>query len=83
LSAGGGLALSVVDQIIKSGERSQIQGVVALVPVAAHLKSILLAYKSHYQSYSEISSGVPIIDAASMETFFKLQVWVLVTTRLL
>ncbi|KAF7942795.1 uncharacterized protein EAE97_006249 [Botrytis byssoidea] len=35
-SAGGGLALTVAHDLIAAGKRSQIKGVVAMVPIAAH-----------------------------------------------
>lgn len=70
-SAGGGLALTVADQIIKSGARSHIQGVVAMVPVTAHPESIPKDYASQYTAYKENASGVPIIDADSMRIFFE------------
>lgn len=70
-SAGGGLALTVADQVIKAGNRSHIKGVVAIVPVAAHPTSIPAKYKDHYKSYVENASGVPIIDAESMRIFYE------------
>jgi versiconal hemiacetal acetate esterase len=70
-SAGGGLALTVCDQLIKSGEKSSIQGVVAMVPVAAHPDSVPSAYKSQYTAYKDNKSGVPVIDKSTMDTFFQ------------
>ncbi|TVY78308.1 Versiconal hemiacetal acetate esterase, partial [Lachnellula suecica] len=70
-SAGGGLALTVTDQLIKSGLRSHVQGIVALCPITAHPSSIPSAYASQYTSYVENGSGVPLIDAASLTTFFE------------
>ncbi|KAH8674746.1 lipase/esterase-like protein [Tricladium varicosporioides] len=70
-SAGGGLALTVADQLIKSGEGSHIQGVVAMVPVTAHPASIPSRYKSSYTAYTDNARGVPIIDADSMQIFFE------------
>ncbi|CZS89361.1 related to Putative sterigmatocystin biosynthesis lipase/esterase STCI [Rhynchosporium agropyri] len=70
-SAGGGLALSVADELIKAGSGSQISGIVAMVPVTAHPDSVPSAYKSQYTSYTENASGVPIIDAGTMKTFFE------------
>ncbi|KAI9647355.1 hypothetical protein NHQ30_003740 [Ciborinia camelliae] len=69
-SAGGGLALTVANDLIAAGKRDQIQGIVAMVPVAAHPSSIPAAYKSHYTAYDENASNVPIIDASSADTFF-------------
>jgi versiconal hemiacetal acetate esterase len=70
-SAGGGLALTVADQMIKANKGSQVQGVVAMVPVAAHPESIPSEYKDQYTAYDENGSGVPVIDAESMRIFFE------------
>jgi len=69
-SAGGGLALTTADQLIKAGKGSQLAGVVVMVPVTAHPSTIPAAYKSHYTAYTDNGSGVPMIDAVSMTTFF-------------
>lgn len=70
-SAGGGLALTVADQLVKSGDKDKIQGVVAMVPVTAHPESIPSEYASEYTAYKDNASGVPIIDADSMRIFFE------------
>jgi acetyl esterase/lipase len=70
-SAGGSLALSVADALIAKGNASHIRGIVAIVPVTAHPSSIPDAYKQHYTAYEENKSGVPILDAESMNTFFE------------
>jgi versiconal hemiacetal acetate esterase len=70
-SAGGGLALTVADQIIKSGKKDYIQGIVAMVPIAAHPESIPAEYKSQYTAYTENATGVPVIDADTMRIFFE------------
>ncbi|KUJ11116.1 alpha/beta-hydrolase [Mollisia scopiformis] len=70
-SAGGGLALTVADQLIKSGNKDHVQGIVAIVPVAAHPSSVPSKYASHYTAHKDNASGVPIIDWGSMETFYK------------
>ncbi|KAH7410925.1 lipase/esterase-like protein [Cadophora sp. MPI-SDFR-AT-0126] len=69
-SAGGGLALSVANELIKAGQGSQVSGIVAMVPVTAHPDSIPSSYSSIYKAYTENASGVPVIDAGSMKTFF-------------
>ncbi|KAA8573776.1 hypothetical protein MFRU_001g03030 [Monilinia fructicola] len=69
-SAGGGLALTVANDLIAAGKRDLVQGIVAMVPVAAHPLSVPAAYRAHYRSYDENASGVPIIDRAVMDTFF-------------
>lgn len=42
-----------------------------MVPVTAHPTSVPAEYKSHYTAYTENGSGVPIIDAESMQIFFE------------
>lgn len=70
-SAGGGLALLVTDALVEEGNRSHVQGVVAIVPITAHPSSIPVEYKSQYTAYEENGSGVPVIDASTMNTFFQ------------
>jgi versiconal hemiacetal acetate esterase len=70
-SAGGGLALTVTDQIIKANKGIKVRGIVAMVPVAAHPESIPSEYKDQYTAYDENASGVPVIDAESMRIFFE------------
>lgn len=70
-SAGGGLALSVANQIVKSGDKSRIQGIVAMVPTTAHPESIPADYKSQYTAYTDNASEVPVIDADSMRIFYE------------
>lgn len=42
-----------------------------MVPVTAHPTSIPSEYASQYTAYKDNGSGVPVIDAASMKTFFE------------
>ncbi|PVH71374.1 alpha/beta-hydrolase [Cadophora sp. DSE1049] len=70
-SAGGGLALTVADQVIKIGKGSHIQGILAMVPVRAHPENIPAAYKTQYTAYTKNGSGVPIIDADTMRVFYE------------
>ncbi|TGO92249.1 hypothetical protein BPOR_0007g00330 [Botrytis porri] len=69
-SAGGGLALTVAHDLIAKGKGSQIKGIVAMVPVAAHPSSIPASYENYYRSYEENAHDVPVIDADTMDTFF-------------
>lgn len=69
-SAGGGLALTLADQIIKSGSKSQVKGIIAIVPVAAHPSSIPQKYSSYYTAHKDNATGVPVIDWDTMETFY-------------
>lgn len=70
-SAGGGLALNVTDALSEEGHGSYVQGVVAIVPITAHPSSVPVEYKSQYTAYEGNGSGVPIIDASTMKTFFE------------
>ena len=56
--------------LIKAGQRDHISGVVALAPVAVHPDNVPVGFKDIFTSYKENGSGVPIIDAATMRTFF-------------
>lgn len=70
-SAGGGLALSVANQVVKDKKtRSQIQGVVAVVPLTLHWDNVPDEYKSMYKAYEENATNVPVIDRSSMESFY-------------
>jgi versiconal hemiacetal acetate esterase len=42
-----------------------------MVPVTAHPSTIPQKYASQYTAYTENGSGVPVIDAGSMKTFFE------------
>lgn len=42
-----------------------------MVPVTAHKDSIPKEYASGYTAYTENASGVPMIDAGTMKTFFE------------
>lgn len=71
-SAGGGIALAVANHLIKSGKRSTIKGIAAFVPVTVHPShGVPKEYASKYTSYEENKSGVPLIDADTMQTFFQ------------
>ncbi|KAI9810198.1 MAG: hypothetical protein M1827_006644 [Pycnora praestabilis] len=69
-SAGGGLAFSVANKVIEAGKSNHIQGIVALTPVTLHPEYVPEEYKSMYTAYSDNAKDVPIIDAASMKTFY-------------
>jgi versiconal hemiacetal acetate esterase len=42
-----------------------------MVPVTAHPTSVPAEYASQYTAYQENGYGAPVIDAASMKTFFE------------
>ena len=42
-----------------------------MVPVTAHPSTVPAFYKSYYTAYTENGSGVPMIDASTMKTFFE------------
>lgn len=69
-SAGGGLALSVANQIVKdSSTRDQLKGVVALVPITVHKDNVPSEYKSEHTSMTD-NSDAPVINDASMDSFY-------------
>jgi hypothetical protein len=62
--------LSIAERLISDGKRSQIAGIVALVPTTLHHSHVPAEYASAYTSMSENAKDVPIIDKESMETFY-------------
>lgn len=71
-SAGGAIALAVANHLIKVGMRTSIKGIAAFAPVTVHpLYGVPPKYKERYTSYKENATGVPLIDASTMDTFFK------------
>lgn len=77
-SAGGALALSVANTIIKDNSESHIHGIapcihgiVVMAPYTAHPDSIPAAYASMYTSYDEYYKDAPVIDGPTMNTFFE------------
>ncbi|RJE27049.1 alpha/beta hydrolase fold protein [Aspergillus sclerotialis] len=70
-SAGGGLALSVANHFAKQPQgRESIKGVVAITPLALHWEKVPSEYKSVYRSYDENAENEPVINKATMETFY-------------
>jgi len=55
-SAGGGLALMIANECAKKGEDT-VKGIVAIVPVALHPKTVPEKYKSMYTAYKENAKG--------------------------
>ncbi|KAL3418248.1 lipase 2 [Phlyctema vagabunda] len=70
-SAGGGLALSVADKLIREGRRDLIKGVVALNPITTHFDNPPEKYKDIYTSCVENATGVPIIDLHCMNVSYE------------
>ena len=69
-SAGGGLALSVANQIVKeSSTRDQIKGVVALVPTTVHKDNVPSEYRSEHTSMTD-NTDAPVINDTSMDSFY-------------
>jgi versiconal hemiacetal acetate esterase len=68
-SAGGTLALALANYIVANPDiRNHIAGCVAIVPATLHWDHVPSEYKDMYKSYDNV--GTPIIDKASMETFY-------------
>ncbi|KAL1970453.1 hypothetical protein VTN77DRAFT_4097 [Rasamsonia byssochlamydoides] len=70
-SAGGGLALSVTDKLIRNGKRNLIQGTVALNPITSHMDNPPAKYKHIYKSYTENAVNVPVVDRHCMDVSFE------------
>lgn len=65
------MALAVANYFAQDPEgRQYIQGVVVMAPVTLHWENVPAEYKDTYKSYEENAQNVPIIDAATMKTFF-------------
>ncbi|KAJ9662429.1 hypothetical protein H2201_006138, partial [Coniosporium apollinis] len=65
-SAGGQLALAVVNRLVASGRRSQVQGCIAVDPITCHPDNCPGQYKNIYTSYKENGVGVPVVNASDM-----------------
>jgi len=71
-SAGGGLALSVANQVLRDDKlKKSLKGIAAMVPVTTHWDNIPEKYKSKYNAYKENAQGAPVIDTESMDIFYK------------
>lgn len=68
-SAGACLALAAPKQILSKGMDVRVRGVVALCPITAHASSLPENLRPIYNSYKTNATNVPIISAATMETF--------------
>ncbi len=69
-SAGGGIALSVTDRLVREGKRDIIQGAVAMNPITCHWSNPPEKYKEMYKSYDEFATGAPVIDLHCMRMSF-------------
>jgi len=69
-SAGGGLALTVANSLIRTHQGLKVQGIIALAPVTTHPLHPPPDYDSYYNAYIENQSGVPLLDKQAMETYF-------------
>ncbi|KAJ5153545.1 carboxylesterase [Penicillium canariense] len=71
-SAGGALALSIANHYAQHPDgRRYIHGVAVMAPVTLHWDNCPEEYREDYRSYEENAEHVPIIDRASMQTFFE------------
>ena len=65
------MALSVANHFAQQPQgRDSIKGVVAMTPLALHWENVPSEYKSVYLSYDENAENVPVINKATMETFY-------------
>lgn len=71
-SAGGGLALTIANQVIRDPKlKGSLKGIAANVPTTVHFDNVPEKYKSIYKAYDDNAKDVPVIDKESMEIFYK------------
>ncbi|KFY93140.1 hypothetical protein V500_03885, partial [Pseudogymnoascus sp. VKM F-4518 (FW-2643)] len=69
-SAGGGLSFGIAERLIADGKRSQIAGIVAMVPATLHHSNIPEEYVSSYTAINGNVEDTPVINRKTMETFY-------------
>lgn len=69
-SAGGALSFGIAERLIADGKRSQISGIVALVPATLHHSKVPDEYVSAYTATNENVEDTPVINRKTMETFY-------------
>lgn len=70
-SAGGGLSFGIAERLIADGKRSQISGIVAMVPATLHHSNIPEEYVSAYTAINGNVEDTPVINRKTMETFYR------------
>jgi versiconal hemiacetal acetate esterase len=72
VSAGGGLALQIANQVLRDPVlKGSLKGIVANVPTTTHWDGVPEQYRSMYTSYEQNKAGTPVIDKKSMEIFYE------------
>lgn len=69
-SAGGALSFGIAERLIAAGKRSQISGIVALVPATLHPSNVPEEYVRAYTATNANVDNTPIINKKTMETFY-------------
>jgi len=71
-SAGGGLALSIANQVIRDPKlKPSLKGIAAQVPCTTHPDNIPSKWASKHTSYVDNAENTPVIDKESMDIFYK------------
>lgn len=70
-SAGGALSFGIAERLIADGKRSQISGIVALVPATLHPSNIPEEYVSAYTATNDNVEDTPVINRKTMKTFYR------------
>ncbi|KAJ5098417.1 hypothetical protein N7532_005418 [Penicillium argentinense] len=68
-SAGGHLALALVNKLVYLDRQGEVRGIAALVPVAAHPEHIPAEYIDKYRSFIDCANA-PVITAPAVIEFF-------------
>ncbi|KAJ5939052.1 hypothetical protein N7466_002186 [Penicillium verhagenii] len=68
-SAGGHLALALVNKLVALDRKIEIRGVAALAPITTHPAGVPSKYKDKYQSFTDCADA-PLNTAFAMNTFF-------------
>lgn len=70
-SAGGGLSFGIAERLIADGKRSQISGIVAMVPATLHHSNVPEEHVSAYTAINGNDEDTPVINRKTMETFYR------------
>lgn len=70
-SAGGTLSFSIAERLIADGKRSQISGIVALVPATIHHSNVPEEHVSTYTAANGNVENTAVINKKTMETFYR------------
>lgn len=70
-SAGGALSFGIAERLIADGKRSQISGIVALVPATLHHSNVPEEHVSTYTAANGNVDNTAVINKKTMETFYR------------